>query len=133
VIHEDALRVELSVKAPDYCFRVGGQRMFLVEAKKPAANIKDDFAPAFQLRVWITPLTPPVHMERVSTARLQRLYCVQSSGKHVSYESGLCHLRGKSMATIGERIVEKAFSALEATLEGLRYSDLVRRVMELDG
>ena len=50
VIHEDALRVELSVKAPDYCFRVGGQRIFFVEAKKPVVNIKDDTAPAFQLR-----------------------------------------------------------------------------------
>lgn len=36
------------------------------------------------------------------------------------------------MATIGERIVEKAFAALEAAPEGLRYSDLVRRVMEMD-
>ncbi len=50
VIHEDAIRVEASVKAPDYCFRVGGQRMFFVEAKKPSVNIKDDIAPAFQLR-----------------------------------------------------------------------------------
>lgn len=37
------------------------------------------------------------------------------------------------MATIGERIVEKALEALNATPEGLRYSNLVRRVMELDG
>lgn len=44
MIHEDALRVELSVKAPDYCFRMGGQRIFFVEAKKPAVNIKDDTA-----------------------------------------------------------------------------------------
>jgi len=50
VIHEDALRVELSVRAPDYCFRVGGQRQFFVEAKKPAVNIREDAAPAFQLR-----------------------------------------------------------------------------------
>ncbi len=35
VIHEDSLRVEKTVKAPDYCFRVGGQRKFFVEAKKP--------------------------------------------------------------------------------------------------
>lgn len=34
---------------------------------------------------------------------------------------------------IGKRIVEKAIAALEAAPEGLRYSDLVRRVMELDG
>jgi hypothetical protein len=29
VIHEDALRVELSVMAPDYCFRIGGQTVNL--------------------------------------------------------------------------------------------------------
>ena len=37
------------------------------------------------------------------------------------------------MPTIGERIVEKAFAALEAAPEGVRYSDLVRQVMKLDG
>jgi hypothetical protein len=33
------------------------------------------------------------------------------------------------MPTIGERIVEKAIEALDAAPEGLRYTDLVRRVM----
>ena len=37
------------------------------------------------------------------------------------------------MATIAERIAEKAFAALEAAPEGLRYSDLVRAVMQEDG
>jgi len=37
------------------------------------------------------------------------------------------------MATIAERIAEKAFAALEAAPEGLRYSDLVRAVMQADG
>ena len=37
------------------------------------------------------------------------------------------------MATIGERIAEKAFEALGAAPEGLRYSELVRRVLESDG
>lgn len=50
VIHEDAIKVGGATKAPDYSFRVGGQRKFFVEAKKPAINVKDDFAPAFQLR-----------------------------------------------------------------------------------
>ncbi len=50
VIHEDALRVEGSARAPDYAFRVGGTRAFLVEAKKPAVNLKEDPSPAFQLR-----------------------------------------------------------------------------------
>ena len=50
VIHEDAIKVGTSTKAPDYSFRVGGQRKFFLEAKKPSVNIKDDIEPAFQLR-----------------------------------------------------------------------------------
>jgi predicted type IV restriction endonuclease len=50
VITEDSLIVEATAKAPDYCFRIGGQRKFFVEAKKPAVNIKDDSPPAYQLR-----------------------------------------------------------------------------------
>ncbi len=37
------------------------------------------------------------------------------------------------MPTIGERIVEKAFEVLEASPEGVRYSELVREVQNLDG
>lgn len=50
VIHEDAIKVGNSTKAPDYSFRVGGQRKFFLEAKKPSVNVKDDIEPAFQLR-----------------------------------------------------------------------------------
>jgi len=50
VIHEDAIKIGNSVKAPDYSFRVGGQRKFFLEAKKPSVNVKDDVEPAFQLR-----------------------------------------------------------------------------------
>jgi len=50
VIHEDAIKVGNSTKAPDYSFRIGGQRKFFLEAKKPSVNIKDDVLPAFQLR-----------------------------------------------------------------------------------
>ena len=50
VILEQGLRVEKSVRAPDYCFRVGGTAKFFVEAKKPAVDIKSDVGPAFQLR-----------------------------------------------------------------------------------
>jgi hypothetical protein len=37
------------------------------------------------------------------------------------------------MPTIGERIIAVAFEVLDANPEGLRYSDLVRRVLERDG
>jgi type I restriction-modification system DNA methylase subunit len=50
VIHEDAIRIGGAVKAPDYCFRIGGTRKFFVEAKKPAVDIAGDAAPAYQLR-----------------------------------------------------------------------------------
>ncbi len=50
VIHEDAIEVDGGLKAPDYSFRVGGTRIFFLEAKKPSVNIKDDQSPAFQLR-----------------------------------------------------------------------------------
>lgn len=50
VIHEDAVKVGGATKAPDYSFRIGGKRIFFVEAKKPSINIKEDNSPAFQLR-----------------------------------------------------------------------------------
>ncbi|MCW5848907.1 MAG: Eco57I restriction-modification methylase domain-containing protein, partial [Anaerolineae bacterium] len=50
VIHEDAIRVGKSLKAPDYSFRVGGQRKFFVEAKQPSVKLDQAAAPAFQLR-----------------------------------------------------------------------------------
>ncbi|MDP2806866.1 MAG: hypothetical protein Q8O74_01865, partial [bacterium] len=50
VIHEDAIKVGEQTKAPDYSFRVGGQRKFFVEAKKPSISIKEDIGPAYQVR-----------------------------------------------------------------------------------
>src|SRR5674476_888517 len=50
VIHEDAIKVGVSTRAPDYSFRIGGQRKFFLEAKKPSVNVKEDAEPAFQLR-----------------------------------------------------------------------------------
>jgi len=50
VIHEDAIKIGGFTKAPDYSFRIGGTRKFFVEAKKPAVDINQDAAPAFQIR-----------------------------------------------------------------------------------
>ena len=50
VIHEAQVKIGSSIKAPDYCFRIGGTRKFFLEAKKPAVKIGDDGNPAFQLR-----------------------------------------------------------------------------------
>lgn len=89
VIHEDAIRIGGAMKAPDYCFRIGGTRKFFVEAKKPAVDIAGDTAPSYQLRryAWSTglPLSiltdfealavydcriKPNQTDRVSTARV---------------------------------------------------------------
>lgn len=50
VIHEDRVLVEGKSKAPDYAFRIGGNRKFQLEAKKPALNIGTDSSAAFQIR-----------------------------------------------------------------------------------
>jgi hypothetical protein len=50
LIHEDAIKVGGTTKAPDYSFRIGGVRKFFLEAKKPSVTIKDDTSPAYQLR-----------------------------------------------------------------------------------
>ncbi|MGA7949335.1 MAG: type I restriction enzyme HsdR N-terminal domain-containing protein [Thiobacillaceae bacterium] len=50
VVHEDAVKVGGTTKAPDYSFRIGGRRLFFLEAKKPSVSIKQDIAPAYQLR-----------------------------------------------------------------------------------
>ena len=50
VVHEDAIKVGGVTRAPDYSFRLGGRRLFLLEAKKPSVSLADDSKPAFQLR-----------------------------------------------------------------------------------
>lgn len=89
VVHEDAVRIGGTVKSPDYSFRIGGRRIFFLEAKKPAVNIKDDTDPAYQLRryAWTAKLpvsiltnfkefavydcrVKPIFLDKASTARL---------------------------------------------------------------
>ena len=50
VIHEDAIKIGGTTKAPDYAFRVGGTRKFFVEAKCPEMRIAFEPEPAYQLR-----------------------------------------------------------------------------------
>ena len=50
VIHEDKLKIGGSTKAPDYCFKIGSDKKFFVDAKKPSVDIKGDTAPAYQVR-----------------------------------------------------------------------------------
>jgi hypothetical protein len=50
VIVEDSVEIEGHSKSPDYAFKIGKERKFYVEAKKPNVDIKFDYDPAFQLR-----------------------------------------------------------------------------------
>ena len=50
VVHEDKVKIGGATKAPDYSFRIGKERKFFVEAKKPAVDIQHDIDPAYQLR-----------------------------------------------------------------------------------
>ncbi len=51
VIHEDKVKVGSATKAPDYSFRLSGQKkLFFLEAKKPSIKIKEDIDPAYQVR-----------------------------------------------------------------------------------
>ncbi len=50
VVHEDRVKVGGSSKAPDYSFRVGANRKFFLETKRPAIRIEKDAASAYQLR-----------------------------------------------------------------------------------
>jgi predicted type IV restriction endonuclease len=52
VISEDAIKIGGATKAPDYSFRIGGNRKFFLEAKKPSVDITSDPLPAFQLRCY---------------------------------------------------------------------------------
>jgi type I site-specific restriction endonuclease len=51
VIQEDTLKIEETLKAPDYSFRLsGGKRLFFVEAKKPSVSVIESIQPAYQVR-----------------------------------------------------------------------------------
>ena len=62
VVHEDEVKVGGSTKAPDYSFRIGGRRIFFLEAKKPSRDLKHDPEPAFQLRRYAYSAKLPVSM-----------------------------------------------------------------------
>ncbi len=50
VVVEGSVYIQGQKKAPDYVFRVGRERKFFVEAKKPGVGIRRDPDPAYQLR-----------------------------------------------------------------------------------
>lgn len=50
VVFEDSLKIGNSISSPDYAFKIGTDRYFYVEAKKPSRNIKTDKDHAYQVR-----------------------------------------------------------------------------------
>jgi predicted type IV restriction endonuclease len=53
VVHEAALRSSegrSAIVAPDYAFRIGPERKFFIEAKRPSIDIRNNPLPAYQLR-----------------------------------------------------------------------------------
>jgi hypothetical protein len=50
VITEGRIQTSEGLKAPDYIFQANGNPSFVVEAKKPSVNLRDDPLPALQLR-----------------------------------------------------------------------------------
>ncbi|HLF26716.1 MAG TPA: N-6 DNA methylase [Anaerolineae bacterium] len=50
VTFEGSVEIGGQSRAPDYVFRVGRDRKFFVEAKKPGVSLKTDSRPAYQLR-----------------------------------------------------------------------------------
>ncbi len=60
VVHEDKVKVSGATKAPDYSFRIGKERKFFVEAKKPAVDIQTEIEPGVP--------APPLCVERQAAA-----------------------------------------------------------------
>jgi type I restriction-modification system DNA methylase subunit/predicted type IV restriction endonuclease len=50
VIHEDSIKIEGKARAPDYSFRIGSERKFFVETKRPGESIRTNATAAYQLR-----------------------------------------------------------------------------------
>ena len=83
VIHEDSIKIGGSAKAPDYCFRISGIRKFFVEAKRPSIDIKENVAPAFQLRryAWSAKLQASVVSDFEEFSIYDTLICPSRSDK----------------------------------------------------
>ncbi|MGI8514610.1 MAG: Eco57I restriction-modification methylase domain-containing protein [Acidimicrobiia bacterium] len=52
VVHEYSLATGADKRLPDYSFRIGGDTMFFVEAKKPSADLREGIKPALQIRAY---------------------------------------------------------------------------------
>jgi len=100
VVIEDSVEIEGVTKAPDYVFKAGRAKKFFAEAKRPGVNLKDDPAPAYQLRryAWSAKLplsvltdfeelaiydcrARPAPSDKASVGRLLYLKCDEYAGR----------------------------------------------------
>ena len=77
VLREESQLIESSAKRPDYTFRIGGERKFFVEAKKPSVDITRSRDSAFQVRRygWSAGLSVSV----LTNFRIIRVYDTRTS------------------------------------------------------
>lgn len=123
VIHEDAIKVKGGTKAPDYCFRIGGNRKFFVEAKRPFINIHDDAEPAFQLRRYAW--TADLRLSILTNFRQLAVYETRSEPRQIDKASvgRVKYLEYTDYAQEWDSIV--SIFSLEAILKGSfdRYAE----------
>jgi hypothetical protein len=87
VIHEDSLDIEGMKKAPDYAFKIGKERKFFVEAKKPFVKIETNAEVAFQLKRYVLSLPPRAEekpYERDNRSLSARTRCCYYTGQVAS-------------------------------------------------
>lgn len=126
VVHEDAIKIGGTTKAPDYSFRIGGARKFFVETKKPSVNLYLMEAPAFQLRryAWTVkmPLSILTNFEEFAVYDTR----VPPDKKDAAKTARLDHFRYTDYADKWEEIAAR-FSH-EAVLSGAfdRYAEQAR-------
>lgn len=107
VIHEDAISISGTTKAPDYCFTLRGARKFFVEAKKPFVNLLEDKEAAYQLRRYGWSAKLPL--------------CILTDFEHLAvYDTRVRPKPGDPVSTARIRILHfeeyvKRWSAIEAT------------------
>ncbi|MFF0229129.1 Eco57I restriction-modification methylase domain-containing protein [Micromonospora sp. NPDC005254] len=139
VITEARLRVGASTKAPDYLFQTFGEPAFVVEAKKPSVRLREDPAPALQLRRYgwnsgqlsVGLLTdfqelsiydcrvPPAAGDRASVALLDYLkvedyvkrwdYVEERFSREAVGEGSISSFYGRTVTSRGWQRVDKAF------------------------
>ncbi len=96
---EESIRVDESIKNPDYSFRLGRKLKFFVETKKPSINIEAGIYPAFQLRryAWSASLKLSILTDfeefavydcREAVCSIHHLPCYQGSPCHQFEQMG---------------------------------------------